>query len=61
MTTERRQDPEWRGFERLFVRIAADAGPRRMIATPSVRFSRETTGTGETRSSFVRGRDLFPS
>lgn len=44
MTGGRRENPEWREFERLVARIEADAGPRGMTVTSPDRIRCKTTG-----------------
>ncbi|ANH04023.1 restriction endonuclease [Shinella sp. HZN7] len=44
MTARRRQDPEWREFERLVARIETDAGPRGIVVKSPDRIRCKITG-----------------
>jgi hypothetical protein len=44
MTAHRRQNPEWREFERLIARIESDAGPKGLIVRSPDRLRCKLTG-----------------
>jgi hypothetical protein len=56
MIARRRQDPEWREFERLVARIEADAGPRGMIVTSPDRIRCNVTGRLREVDASIRSR-----
>jgi hypothetical protein len=56
VTTPRRQDPEWREFERLVARIEADAGPRGMVVTSPDRVRCKITGRLREVDASIRSR-----
>ena len=56
MTARRRQDPEWREFERLVARIEADAGPRGIVVTSPDRIRCKITGRLREVDASVRSR-----
>lgn len=56
MSAPRRQDPEWREFERLVARIEADAGPRGMIVTSPDRIRCKATDRPREVDASIRSR-----
>lgn len=56
MTARRRQDPEWREFERLVARIEADAGPRGIVVTSPDRIRCKITGRLREVDASIRSR-----
>ncbi|RWG14589.1 MAG: hypothetical protein EOQ55_23660 [Mesorhizobium sp.] len=56
MTNWRRQDPEWREFERLVARIEADAGPRGIVVTSPDRIRCKITGRLREVDASIRSR-----
>lgn len=56
MTAGRRQDPEWREFERLVARIEADAGPRGIVVTSPDRIKCKITGRLREVDASIRSR-----
>lgn len=56
MTMRRRQDPEWREFERLIARIEADAGPQGLVVKSPDRLRCKLTGRLREVDASVRGK-----
>ncbi|WP_440640791.1 restriction endonuclease [Bradyrhizobium sp. PUT101] len=56
MTARRRQDPEWREFERLVARIEADAGPTGMVVKSPDRIKCRVTGRLREVDASIRTR-----
>jgi hypothetical protein len=56
MTARRRQDPEWREFERLIARIEADAGPQGLVVTSPDRLRCKLTGRMREVDASIRAR-----
>jgi hypothetical protein len=56
VTNRRRQDPEWREFERLVARIEADAGPHGIVVTSPDRIRCKITGRLREVDASIRSR-----